>query len=88
VKTQGDFTTVLRNVTGPEKIIPEAEADGKIDPHFSGRNCFCVVIQMHYWIIKEVFEDAPSQFDIGMIEVAYGDGHKMYDEGLLRLKTT
>lgn len=66
-KSQGDFTTVLRNVAGPEKIIPEAEADGKIDPHFSGGNCFCVVIQMHYWVIKEVFEDAPSQFDIGMI---------------------
>lgn len=69
--TQFDFFRVRSDKGRPKKKIPHTQADAKVNSIVKPRRPLPGVMPcVHLRIIKEVFQRAKSEIDVGMIEVA------------------
>ena len=80
LKPQWNITILLRNVIGFKDVIPDTQANPKIDSGQSSLwNMKGMMPQVHDWIIENVFEWAPGNLDISMIQMTNRDGYEVYN---------
>lgn len=87
VKTQRNIAAIVGHVGGAEDVVPDAE--GKAEVHAVAvltRKLAGMMPDVHLGIIKDVFQWAEWNAQIGMIEVTDDDGEDMHDDELIDAK--
>ena len=89
LKSELNVSSVRRNVAGAKQIVPQTEGDAKVDPAKAiARQRIGVMPDVHYGVVKDILQWPVAPVEVGMIEVANGDGRVKYDVCLLWRKTT
>ncbi len=80
-EAEGDVAAIGREVGGTEEVVPDAEGDAKVDSvRAVGGKVLGMVPDVHLWVVEQILKDAEVYPEVGMVEMADGQGEEVDDE--------